>query len=283
VSRFFRRFSRKKDIPKKLWVQCPGCSATLFNKKLKENLHVCHECDHHFQITGRERISQLVDENSFQEIENDLESNDPLDFMAGGKAYKDILKKAQKNTGEKDAVHVGECLIGANKVMLGVTDSHFIMGSMGCVVGEKISRAIEKAHELKCPFISVSAGGGGARMHEAPLSLMQMPKTAMALSRFQGEGGLFISILTHPTMGGVMASYAALGDVIIAEPKALVGFAGPRVIMETIKQTNLPDSFQSSEFMMEHGMIDMIVSRGKLRDQLISLLAYLTPQESLTS
>lgn len=278
MSRFFRRFTRKKDIPKKLWVQCPGCSATLFRKKLAENLQVCHECDHHFQITGRERINQLVDEGEFSESETGLESNDPLGFVAGGKAYKDILRKAQDTTGEKDAAHVGEALIGGHKVVLGVTDSHFIMGSMGCVVGEKITRGIERAHKLKCPFISVSAGGGGARMHEAPLSLMQMPKTSMALSRFQGDGGLFISILTHPTMGGVMASYAALGDVIIAEPKALVGFAGPRVIMETIKQTNLPDSFQSSEYMMEHGMIDMIVSRGDLRERLIGLLNYLVLQ-----
>jgi acetyl-CoA carboxylase carboxyl transferase subunit beta len=279
MSRFFRRFSRKKDIPRKLWVQCPGCSATLFRKKLAENLQVCDECDHHFPITGRERIAQLSDKDSFDEMYEDLESNDPLNFTASEKAYKDILKKTQDLTGEKDACHVGEATMDGKQIVLVVTDSHFMMGSMGSVVGEKVARGIERAHELNCPFISVAAGGGGARMHEAPLSLMQMPKTAMALSRFQSAGGLYISILTHPTMGGVMASYAALGDVIIAEPKALVGFAGPRVIMETIKQTNLPDSFQTSEFMLEHGMIDMISPRPELRNCLIEILKYLAPSE----
>ncbi|MGE4159232.1 MAG: acetyl-CoA carboxylase, carboxyltransferase subunit beta [Planctomycetota bacterium] len=266
---------RKKDVPEGLWLKCPSCESTLYRKKVEENLSVCTGCQHHFPITARRRIELICDPGSFEEMDASLESNDPLKFVAGDTAYAERLKATQKKTGEKDAAITGLARLGEKPVVLAVTDSSFMMGSMGCVVGEKLTRAVEKALELKRPLISISASGGGARMHEAPLSLMQMTKTSVALGRFHEAGGLYISVLCHPTMGGVMASYAALGDIVMAEPRALVGFAGPRVIMETIRQTDLPAGFQSSEFMMEHGMIDMIVHRAEMRDRLIALLGYL--------
>ncbi len=280
MSFFSKLTRRKKDVPEGLWLKCPTCSATLFRKKVEENAHCCVECGHHFPVKARARIAQLADDGSFEEFDASLESNDPLEFEAGGEKYADKLKSTQKKTGEKDAAVIGTCTLGGHQAVLAITDSSFMMGSMGSVVGEKITRAIEKAGELGVPLVTVSASGGGARMHEAPLSLMQMTKTSVALSRFHDNGGLYISVLSHPTMGGVMASFAALGDILIAEPKALVGFAGPRVIKETIRQTDLPEGFQTSEFMLKHGMLDMIVARPELKERLSGLLAYLSPVAS---
>jgi len=261
---------KKKSIPAGLWTKCPSCSNVMFNKSLRENLLVCQKCDYHFIMGAQDRINHILDPKSFKEINSDLSSLDPLGFE-GTKSYLDKLKQDQKKTGLKEACVTGEGKIQGVTVAFGVTDSRFIMGSMGSVVGEKITRLVEYATEKKLPLIIVSGSGGGARMYEGALSLMQMAKTSVALARFQRGSRPYISILTNPTMGGVMASFSSLGDIIMAEPKALIGFAGPRVIEQTIRQ-KLPSDFQTSEFLLQHGMIDMVVARRSLRESLFKIL-----------
>lgn len=265
---------QKKEMPEGLWTKCESCSATLFNKNLDENLKVCPKCDYHFLLGAQERIGFLMDAQTFQECDKDMASADPLEFK-GPKTYKDKLAQDQQATGLKDAVITGEGLIDGKKAVIAVTDSRFIMGTMGSVVGEKITRAIENATKNKLPVIIISGSGGGARMYEGMFSLMQMAKTSAALAYHHKKNLLYISVLTNPTMAGVMASFAGLGDIIIAEPKALIGFTGPRVIEQTIKQ-KLPAGFQSSEFLLEHGLIDMIVNRKNMKATLRQLLDYLS-------
>lgn len=263
---------KRGDIPENLWAKCEECGELIYKKKLDENMKVCHKCNYHFTLGAHERVKLLVDEGTFKEMDADMEALDPLSFE-GPKTYKEKLKTDQGLTGLKDAVITGEGKLGGRAIVLGVTDSRFIMGSMGSVVGEKLTRAIEKATEDKRPLIIVSGSGGGARMYEGMFSLMQMAKTSAALSRLDRAGGLFISILTNPTMAGIMASFASLGDFIIAEPKALIGFTGPRVIEQTIRQ-KLPAGFQKSEFLLKHGLIDMIIHRKNMKETLTRMLSY---------
>lgn len=265
---------KKKEIPEGLWTKCEGCNETLYNKTLEENLRVCPKCNYHFVIGAYERINLLLDKDTFVEYDKDMISTDPLEFK-GPKTYKEKLAQDQEATGLKDAVVSGEGLLENRKVVMVVTDSRFIMGSMGSVVGEKITRAIEAATKNKLPLIIVSGSGGGARMYEGMHSLMQMAKTCAGLAYHKQKNLAFISVLTNPTMAGVMASFAGVGDVIIAEPKALIGFTGPRVIEQTIRQ-KLPAGFQRSEFLLEHGLIDMITHRKNLKNTLIQLLDYLS-------
>lgn len=264
---------KKKSMPAGLWTKCPSCQTVMFNKTLKENCLVCTKCAYHFIMGAWERIHQLSDEGSFKELDANLRSEDPLKFSAV-KAYTEKIKQDQKKTGLKEACLTGESKMNGKNCALGVTDSRFIMGSMGSVVGEKITRLIEYALDNKLPLIIVSGSGGGARMYEGALSLMQMAKTSVALMRYQKERLPFISVLTNPTMGGVMASFASLGDLIVAEPRALLGFAGPRVIEQTIRQ-KLPPDFQTSEFLLDHGLVDMVIDRRELKQKLALLLEYL--------
>jgi len=266
------KVAKKKGVPEGLWTKCEECGEIVYNKKLEENLKVCPKCNYHFRLGAYERIDIILDKNSFKEFDKGMLSKDPLGFK-GPKKYKDKLESDKKLTGLKDAAVYGEGKIEGNKIIFVVTDYRFIMGSMGSVVGEKITRAIEKATELKLPVIICSGSGGGARMYEGLFSLMQMAKTSGAINRHGKAGLLFISLLTNPTMAGVMASFASLGDVIIAEPHALIGFTGPRVIEQTIKQ-KLPEGFQRSEFLLEHGLIDMVVSRNDLRGVIDKLIGY---------
>ena len=266
------RSSRRRDVPGGLWLRCPGCSKMIYKNLMMERGNVCPECSFHFPITSEERIGLLCDPDTFVEQFAELAPADPLEFKAK-RTYLERLEETQRKTGLWDACVVGKAEIGEVPVIFGVSDSRFLMGSMGSVVGEKIARSIEMAREENRPFIFVSGSGGGARMDEGMYSLMQMAKTAGAIQRLHEAGGLFVSILTNPTMGGAMASFAALGDVIIAEPKALIGFAGPNVIKQTIN-TDLPEGFQSSEFNLEHGFLDLIVDRQKMRGTLIRMLAY---------
>lgn len=263
---------KKKRVPEGLWSKCPACSQVIFNKALAENLSVCPKCEYHFVIGALERISHLIDAGTFIESDGKLRSLDPLNFQ-GSKSYTQKLKQDQKRTGLKEAIVIGSGELERLKVAIGVTDSRFIMGSMGSVVGEKVARLTEFATERKLPLIVVSGSGGGARMYEGAVSLMQMAKTSAALGRYAKTKLPFISILTNPTMGGVMASFASLGDFVIAEPKALLGFAGPRVIEQTIRQ-KLPSGFQTSEFLLDHGMIDMVVSRKDLKQTICQLLKF---------
>jgi acetyl-CoA carboxylase carboxyl transferase subunit beta len=259
---------KKIKIPEGLWVKCDNCKEIIYRKEVDKNYKVCPKCDYHFRISASERLPYVVDEGSFLEVEDGLS---PKDFL-GFKDYKDKLKSSRKKTGLKDAVISGEAKIGGRPVSLVIMDFNFMGGSMGSVVGEKIARAVERAIEKKAPFVSV-ASSGGARMQEGILSLMQMAKTSAAIARL-GEAGLpFISVLTDPTFGGVTASFAMLGDIIIAEPKSLIGFAGPRVIEQTIKQ-QLPAGFQRAEFLQEHGMIDMIVPRREMHAMLGKVLEF---------
>jgi acetyl-CoA carboxylase carboxyl transferase subunit beta len=261
----------KDGIPEGLWMRCAGCSAMLFRKVVEEALHVCPECQHHFRISARTRISQLIDPGSFEEMFTDLEPADPLKF-SDKKAYKDRLKHEQEKSGETDAVVCGKGFIKGRPIMIAVMNPDFMMGSMGSVVGEKITLTIEAATEEKLPLIIVSCSGG-ARMQESTLSLMQMAKTSAAIARHDDSGGLFISLLADPTTGGVTASFAMLGDFIIAEPKALIGFAGPRTIWNTIK-VELPEGFQRSEFLEEKGFIDFVVHRKDLRSEIARLVDF---------
>jgi len=247
----------------------------VYSKEIDRNLKVCPKCDYHFRITARERIELLVDPGTFSEIDSQIQSEDPLGFRDSQK-YRDRIKAARKKTGLNDAVVSGICTMDGVKVVMSVFDFFFMGGSMGSVVGEKITRAGEKAIEERCGLIVISSSGG-ARMQEGTLSLMQMAKTSAALARLRRERLPFISILTDPTTGGVTASFAMLGDVNIAEPKALIGFAGPRVIEQTIRQ-ELPEGFQRSEFVLEHGMIDRIVNRKELKKTIVNLLRAFTVQ-----
>jgi acetyl-CoA carboxylase carboxyl transferase subunit beta len=241
---------------------------------VEEHMGVCpeSECDYHFYVPARKRIEQLLDQDSFEEWYADLASLDPLGF-ADRRPYPERLREEQARTGLKEACIVGRGYLRGRPLVCGITDSAFIMGSMGSVVGEKLTRAIEQATRLKLPLVIVSGSGGGARMHEGILSLMQMGKVCAALARFDEAGGLFVSVLTNPTMGGVAASFASLGDLVFAEPKALVGFAGPRVVQATVK-AELPEGFQTSEFMLAHGFIDRIVSRPQLRTEIARVIDY---------
>lgn len=266
------KVAKKKDIPEDLWTRCDECNELIYNKKLDENLRVCHKCNFHFTLGARERIKFLIDDGTFKEADAGMEPLDPLAFE-GPKTYKEKIKKDQEVTGLKEAVITGEGMLDSQPVVIGVTDSRFIMGSMGSVVGEKLTRAIEHATAKKLPIIIVSGSGGGARMYEGMYSLMQMAKTSAALSRHDKARLLFISILTNPTMAGIMASFASLGDLIIAEPKALIGFTGPRVIEQTIRQ-KLPAGFQRAEFLLNHGLIDMIVPRKTMKETLSKTLSY---------
>ncbi len=263
---------KKRGVPEGVWIRCDACKNTVFRMQVEKNYYLCPDCDYHFTVPGRVRIQQLLDEDSFEEWWADMAPMDPLEF-ADTKPYKDRLKAEQKRTGMLEAGIVGKGYMRGRPLVLGLTDSAFIMGSMGSVVGEKLTRAVEKATELHLPLVIVSGSGGGARMHEGILSLMQMGKVSAALARYQKSGGLFISVLTNPTMGGVAASFASLGDIIIAEPKALVGFAGPRVVKATVK-IELPPGFQTSEFLLEHGFVDRIVSRPQLRSEISRLIDY---------
>jgi acetyl-CoA carboxylase carboxyl transferase subunit beta len=263
---------KKKEIPDGLWTKCEECSETLYNKTLEENFKVCPKCNYHFGLTAYERINLILDKDTFNEFDKDMISADPLDFK-GPKTYKDKLKQDQDATGLKDAVISGEGKINSKEAVVAVTDSRFIMGSMGSVVGEKITRAIEYATKNKLPMIIVSGSGGGARMYEGFYSLMQMAKTCAALSYHHKAKLPYISVLTNPTMAGIMASFAGVGDIIMAEPNALIGFTGPRVIEQTIRQ-KLPTGFQRSEFLLDHGLIDMIVNRKNMKNVLSQLLDY---------
>jgi len=267
------KIAKKRGVPEGLWTKCEDCGEIIYNKKLEENLKVCPKCNYHFRLGVYERVDILIDKESFKEFDKNMESKDPLGFK-GPKRYIDKLESDKKLTGLKEAVIAGEGKIDGKKTIFAVTDSRFIMGSMGSVVGEKIARAIERATQAELPLVICSGSGGGARMYEGMFSLMQMAKTSAAISRHHKAGLLYISILTNPTMAGVMASFASLGDIIIAEPKALIGFTGPRVIEQTIRQ-KLPPGFQLSEFMLEHGLVDMIVNRKDLKSTVSKLIDYL--------
>jgi acetyl-CoA carboxylase carboxyl transferase subunit beta len=262
----------KRGVPEGLWVRCPGCAATIFRKQAEQLLGVCPECDYHFYVGARDRIAQIIDDGTFEEMDADLTSVDFLGF-ADKRPYRERLIAEQKRTGLRDAIITGVGMIRARRAAFAVTDSAFIMGSMGGVVGEKLTRLIEHATKHRLPLIILSASGGGARMHEGVLSLMQMAKVSAALARYDSSGGLYISVLTNPTMGGVAASFASLGDIILAEPKALIGFAGPRTIYATIRM-ELPKGFQTSEFLLEHGFIDRIVERKNLKTEMARLIDF---------
>ncbi len=259
-------------MPEGLWKRCPGCQGTIFRKEADRNLNVCPECGDHWYVPARQRIAQVLDEGTFEERFTELSTSDPLGFV-DRVPYPQRIEQEQKRTGLHEAAVVGTGMIRARRVAFGVTDSGFIMGSMGAVVGEKLARIIEVAVEQELPLIIISGSGGGARMHEGILSLMQMAKTSAALARYDSAGGLFISVLTNPTMGGVAASFASLGDVIFAEPNAMIGFAGPRTIKATIRM-ELPKGFQTSEFLLEHGYIDRIVRRKDLKSELARTIDY---------
>ena len=263
---------RKRGVPEGLWLRCEDCGATLFRKQVEQADRVCTQCGHHFYVPAAVRIAQLLDADSFEEWHAGLSSLDPLGFV-DKKPYRERLVAEQKKTGLREACLVGRGYMRGRPLVFGLTDSSFIMGSMGSVVGEKLTRAIEAATELKLPLVIVSGSGGGARMHEGIYSLMQMGKVSAALGRYHASGGLYISVLTNPTMGGVAASFASLGDVIMAEPRALVGFAGPRVVQATVNKP-LPEGFQTSEFLLEHGFIDRIVPRSELRTEISRIIDY---------
>jgi acetyl-CoA carboxylase carboxyl transferase subunit beta len=261
--------SKKKEIPEGLWVKCPKCSTMLYDKELDENLKVCQHCHHHFPIGARERVHSLVETCSFHEMDADLSSEDPLKFPS----YPEKIESYQKSTGFKDAVITGIGKMGHHKVALGVMDFSFLGGSMGSVVGEKLTRLIEAGTAKGLPVLIISTSGG-ARMYEGMFSLMQMAKTCAALAYHAKSRLPYISILTHPTYAGVMASFASVGDLNLAEPGAMIGFAGPRVIKDTT-QSELPAGFQTAEFLLEHGLIDAIVPRKEMKDRLIYYLDFM--------
>ncbi|MEZ6138627.1 MAG: acetyl-CoA carboxylase, carboxyltransferase subunit beta [Pirellulaceae bacterium] len=263
---------RKRGVPEGVFVKCPGCLATVYRKEAQRLQNVCPKCDYHFYVSATERIEQVLDAGTFEEWDGHLRPTDPLQF-ADKKSYADRLIDEQKRTGLTDASLTGSGMIRARRVAIGVTDSAFIMGSMGSVVGERLVRLVERATAQDLPLIIVSGSGGGARMHEGILSLMQMAKVSAALARYHSTGGLYISVLTNPTMGGVAASFASLGVLVFAEPKALIGFAGPRTIKATIK-IELPAGFQTSEFLLEHGYIDRIVERHRLKNEIARAIDY---------
>ncbi|MFY7698273.1 MAG: acetyl-CoA carboxylase, carboxyltransferase subunit beta [Legionella sp.] len=268
--------THKKGVPQGLWVKCSECNEILYASELEKNLSICPKCNHHHRIGARVRIEQILDAGSMSEIAEDLEPIDRLKFR-DTKKYKERIAQAQKTTTEKEALIVMSGTLCNLPVVVSAFEFNFMGGSMGATVGEKFVRAVNQAQTNKCPYICFTASGG-ARMQEGLFSLMQMAKTAAALAKFSESGLPFIVVLTDPTMGGVSASFASLGDIIIAEPNALIGFAGPRVIEQTVRQT-LPEGFQRSEFLLEHGHIDMIVDRSVLRTTIAEIIAKLTKQD----
>jgi len=269
---------RTRSVPEGLWIKCPACDAVLYRAELERNLHVCPKCAHHMRITARERLLRFLDEGSAREVAMEVEPEDPLRFR-DSKKYRDRLVAAQKHTGEKDALIVMVGAVRGLELVAAAFEFRFLGGSMGSVVGERFVRGAEHCLEHRLPLVCFSASGG-ARMQEGLLSLLQMSKTSAALARMADAGLPFISVLTDPTTGGVSASLAMLGDLNIAEPRALIGFAGPRVIEQTVRET-LPEGFQRSEFLLEHGAIDLIVDRRDLRDRIGALLAMLTGRAPL--
>jgi acetyl-CoA carboxylase carboxyl transferase subunit beta len=265
----------KRNIPEGLWMKCTACDAVLFRSEVERNLFVCPKCDHHLRIDARSRLEQLLDEDSTSDIGAELEPSDRLKFK-DTKRYKDRLVAAQKKTGETDALVVQKGCLHQHPMVVAAFEFGFIGGSMGSVVGERFVQGVDAAIEMQCPFVCV-ATSGGARMQESLISLMQMSKTSAALARLRDNKLPYISVMVDPCMGGVSASLAMLGDVNIAEPKALIGFAGPRVIEQTVRET-LPEGFQRSEFLLEHGMIDMIVHRRDLKNKIADLCAKLLRQ-----
>ncbi len=259
---------RKKSVPEGLWTKCPKCEATLYRSEVARNEEVCPKCQHHMRLGGRQRLHVFLDKGSFKETAANISPVDALKFK-DIKRYKDRISAAQKSTGEKDALITGVGTINGLEIVAAAFEFKFMGGSMGSVVGEKFVRCVDEAIERQCPFICFSASGG-ARMQEALFSLMQMAKTSAALGRLRAKGLPFISVLTDPTMGGVSASFAMLGDLNVAEPKALIGFAGPRVIEQTVRE-KLPEGFQRSEFLLEHGAIDRIIHRHELTSELSDL------------
>jgi acetyl-CoA carboxylase carboxyl transferase subunit beta len=264
--------SRRRSVPEGLWLQCPACAAQLYRSELERNLFVCPKCTHHMRLGARERLERFLDPESAREIAGDLEPQDPLKFR-DSKRYRDRLSQAQKATGERDAIVVMAGTLKAIPVVASAFEFRFMGGSMGSVVGERFVRAVNHAIEQRSALVNFSASGG-ARMQEALFSLLQMAKTSAALAELADQRLPFVSVLTDPTTGGVSASLAMLGDVNVAEPKALIGFAGPRVIEQTVRET-LPEGFQRSEFLLEHGAIDMIVDRREMRDRIASVIAML--------
>lgn len=258
--------SVKRDIPEGLWQKCPECNEILYSKELEKSMKTCKKCGYQFRMGAIERIKATVDEGSFVELDADLTSANPL----GTPGYPEKIAKSQEATKLKEAIITGEATIEGHPVVIGVMDAGFIMGSMGSVVGEKVTRAIEKSIEKRIPLIIFSASGG-ARMQEGILSLMQMAKTCGALSKLNEEKILYIAVLTDPTTGGVPASFASMGDIILAEPGALIGFTGPRIIEQTLRQ-KLPEGFQTAEFLLAHGFVDMVVSRPQMKSTLASIL-----------
>src|SRR2546430_848592 len=265
--------SRKREIPEGLWTKCPKCSSMVFDKELEENLKVCTHCQYHLPVGARERIQSLVEAGSFEEMDAEMSSVDVLNFT-GTASYKSKLDKYLKSTGLKDAVITGLARIGDHRLALGAMDFSFLGGSMGSVVGEKLTRLMEAATEQFLPLIIVSSSGG-ARMYEGMFSLMQMAKTCGALAYHAQRRVPYISVLTDPTTAGVMASYASVGDLIVAEPGAMIGFSGPRGIQDTT-QAELPAGFQTAEFLLDHGLIDAIVARKEIKERLCDYLEYLT-------
>ncbi|MEM8884857.1 MAG: acetyl-CoA carboxylase, carboxyltransferase subunit beta [Planctomycetota bacterium] len=264
-------FRKKKNIPGGLWLKCPSCGAMLQKRVLEEHFNVCTECGHHFKVSARQRVDQLLDEGSFEVLGQDLKTQNALDFQG----YEGTIERSQKKSGMDEAALAGYGSLDGIPVAFCALDFHFVGGSMGVVVGTRVTVAAEHAYEAKKPLIVVSTSGG-ARMHEGALSLMQMAKTSAAIARMGEEGLPYVSVLADPCTGGVIASYAALGDVIVGEPNALIGFAGPRVIQTTIG-TQLPEGFQRAEFLLEHGFIDRIISRTTMKQELASILRYMTP------
>lgn len=256
------------NVPNGMWVKCPNCGEILYKKDLEDNGSVCQKCKAHFRLPARERVLSIIDEDTFIEFDENMKSENPLSYPG----YEAKIEKLQEDTGNKDAVITGVGKINGENAVIAVMDSFFLMGSMGSVVGEKITRAVEKATAMKVPIVIFTASGG-ARMQEGIFSLMQMAKVSAAIAKHNEAGQLYITVLTDPTTGGVTASFAMLGDIILSEPGALIGFAGRRVIEQTIKQ-QLPDGFQKAEFLLEHGFIDMIVERDKMKETLAQLLVF---------
>jgi len=263
---------KKRDVPDGLWMKCPSCGEIIYKEEVAANLEVCTKCSHHFTLGRQARIDLLSDEGTFQEWAGNIKSVDTLGFT-GKQSYIDKLQANQQKSGWDDAITVGGCTLGGRAIGLGVMDFSFLGASMGSVVGERVTYLIERSTKERRPVL-LACASGGARMYEGLLSLMQMAKTSAALARHAEAGLPYIPILTHPTMAGVMASFATLGDLIVAEPEALIGFAGPRVIKETTQQ-DLPEGFQRSEFLQKHGLIDKVIPRNQLRDQMILILDYL--------
>ncbi|MEX2672062.1 MAG: acetyl-CoA carboxylase, carboxyltransferase subunit beta [Phycisphaeraceae bacterium] len=263
--------SNRADVPEGLWMRCPACEVMVYRKHVERNLWVCPECEYHHRISARVRVEQLTDPDSFEPRWEEVAPADPLNFV-DLKPYKDRLKSESQKVPQNDAIVAGTGYIKGRRVVLACMDPYFMMGSMGSVVGEVLAESIEHAHEHDLPLITIACSGG-ARMQESTLSLMQMAKTSAALAQLDEDGGLYISVLTDPTTGGVTASFAMLGDVIVAEPKALIGFAGPRVIANTVKQ-DLPSGFQRSEFLLERGFVDRVVERQNLRSEISRIIDY---------